>query len=89
MKEQITRLQNRHKRYIELMSRMNTAIKNMNNSSEDHEKVELTVQNCIDIANALGNEANLIMYEIKDKLKILKQESEDALKFIENFEEKI
>ena len=86
MKEQIIHLQNKHKRYMELMSVINGAIKNMNSSFDDHEKIELSAQNCIDIANALGNEATLLKREIRDKLNILKQESEDNLKFIENFE---
>lgn len=89
MKEQITRLEDKHKRYIALMAVMNNAVKNMNNSFKDYEKIELTAQDCVDIANALGNEATLLMREIKDKLKISKLEYEDALKFIENFEEKM
>lgn len=75
MRTNIETLNNRHSRYMEINVLMNSLLKEMRKSHNKDVTVTLTSQNCIDIANAIGDMATMTMREIREKAEGLKQKS--------------
>lgn len=75
MRTNIETLSNTHSRYMEINTQMNNLLKEMRKSHKKEVTITLTTQNCIDIANAVGDIANITMREIREKAEGLKQKS--------------
>ena len=81
MRDNIEALENRHKRYMKLNKLMNSLLIKMKKANKSEITIGLTNQDCIDIANVLGDEANVLRREINDKATRLKEESIQNLEY--------
>lgn len=75
MRSNIETLKDRHSRYMKINDLMNKFLLSMKDSHRDSIEITLTKQECIDIANATGDMSTVLMREIREKAKGLKQQS--------------
>lgn len=75
MRSNIETLKDRHSRYMKINDLMNKFLVSMKDSHRDSIEITLTKQECIDIANATGDTSTMLMREIREKAKGLKQQS--------------